>query len=133
LKGSHLNYSTYDKELYALVRTLYTWQHYLFPKEFVIHSDHESIKYLKSQNKLNKWVEFLEQFPYVINHKQRKINIMADALSRRYTLLNLLGSQYLGFDHIKEFYHDDLDFSLIYQECAKGGQKDFFYTRWLSF
>jgi hypothetical protein len=24
-----LNYSTYDKELYALVRTLKTWQHYL--------------------------------------------------------------------------------------------------------
>ena len=52
LKGSHLNYSTYDKELYALVRALFTWQHYLFPKEFVIHSDHESLKYLKSQNKL---------------------------------------------------------------------------------
>ena len=32
LKGSHLNYSTYDKELYALVRALYNWQHYLFPK-----------------------------------------------------------------------------------------------------
>jgi len=54
LKGSHLYYSTYDKELYALVRALQNWQHYLFPKEFVIHSDHESLKYLKSQSKLNK-------------------------------------------------------------------------------
>jgi hypothetical protein len=34
-----LNYSTYDKELYALVWCLETWQHYLWPKEFVIHSD----------------------------------------------------------------------------------------------
>jgi hypothetical protein len=42
-----LNYSTYDKELYALVRVLQTWQHYLWSKEFVIHSDHESLKYLK--------------------------------------------------------------------------------------
>jgi hypothetical protein len=40
LSGASLNYSTYDKELYALVRTLETWQHYLWPKEFVIHSDH---------------------------------------------------------------------------------------------
>ena len=32
LKGSHLNYSTYDKELYALVRALQNWQHYLFSK-----------------------------------------------------------------------------------------------------
>jgi hypothetical protein len=47
LHGPTLNYSTYDKELYALVRVLQTWQHYLWSKEFVIHSDHESLKYLK--------------------------------------------------------------------------------------
>jgi hypothetical protein len=44
-----LNYQTYDKELYALVRALETWQHYLWPKEFVIHTDHESLKHLKGQ------------------------------------------------------------------------------------
>ena len=48
LSGPILNYSTYDKELYALVRTLETWQHYLWPKEFVIHSDHESLKHIRS-------------------------------------------------------------------------------------
>ena len=61
-----LNYLPYDKKLYALVRTLQTWQHYLLPKEFVIHSDHESLKYLKCQGNLNKrhakWVEFLNNF-----------------------------------------------------------------------
>jgi hypothetical protein len=36
LNGAALNYPTYDKELYALVRTLEMWQHYLWPKEFVI-------------------------------------------------------------------------------------------------
>jgi len=30
LKRSRLNYSPYDKELYALVRALQNWQHYLF-------------------------------------------------------------------------------------------------------
>jgi hypothetical protein len=29
LSGPSLNYSTYDKELYALVHVLETWQHYL--------------------------------------------------------------------------------------------------------
>ncbi|KAG7533170.1 Reverse transcriptase domain [Arabidopsis thaliana x Arabidopsis arenosa] len=33
LGGATLNYPTYDKELYALVRALQTWQHYLWPKE----------------------------------------------------------------------------------------------------
>jgi len=47
LGGAQLNYSVYDKELYALVRVLEIWQHYLWPKEIVIHSDHEALKYLK--------------------------------------------------------------------------------------
>ncbi|GKU99823.1 hypothetical protein SLEP1_g12610 [Rubroshorea leprosula] len=87
LIGAALNYPTYDKEMYALVRALETWQHYLWPKEFMIHTDHESLKHLKGQGKLNrrhaKWVEFLEMFPYVIKYKQGKENIVADALSRR--------------------------------------------------
>jgi hypothetical protein len=32
LGGAQLNYSVYDKELYASVRVLETWQHYLWPK-----------------------------------------------------------------------------------------------------
>ena len=39
LSGAALKYPTYDKELYALVWALETWQHY-WPKEFVIHTDH---------------------------------------------------------------------------------------------
>jgi hypothetical protein len=76
LRGPSLNYSTYDKELYTLVRILETWQHYLWPKEFVIHSDHESLKHIRGQEKLNKrhakWVEFIETFPYIIKHKKGK-------------------------------------------------------------
>ncbi|RDX95944.1 Retrovirus-related Pol polyprotein from transposon 17.6, partial [Mucuna pruriens] len=54
LKGSHLNYLTYDREFHALVRALQMWQHYLLPKEFVIHTDHEGLKHLRRQGKLNK-------------------------------------------------------------------------------
>ena len=53
----------------------------LWPKEFVIHSDHESLKHLKGQGKLSrrhaKWVEFIEKFSYVIKYKQGKENIVA--------------------------------------------------------
>ena len=107
-----LNYSTYDKELYALIQTLETWQHYLWPKEFVIHFDHESLKHIKSQAKLNcrhaKWVEFFETFPYVIKHKKGKENVIADALSRRYTMLSQLDFKIFGLETIKDQYvHDD--------------------------
>ena len=40
-----LKYITYDKELFALVHILYVWQHHLWLREFVIHFDHESLKY----------------------------------------------------------------------------------------
>ncbi|XP_073152824.1 uncharacterized protein [Henckelia pumila] len=91
LSGASLNYPTYDKEFYALVRVLETWQHYLRPKEFVIHTNHESLKHLKEQQKLNnrhaKWVAFVETFSYVIKYKQGKENVVADALSRRELLV----------------------------------------------
>jgi hypothetical protein len=87
-----LNYSMYDKELYALVRVLETLQHYFWLKECVIHSDHESLKHIRGQEKLNKrhakLVEFIETFPYIIKHKKGKENIVADVSSRRYHALS---------------------------------------------
>ncbi|XP_073526476.1 uncharacterized protein [Phyllobates terribilis] len=78
LKGATLNYSTYDKELYALFRVLKTWQHYLWPNEFVLHTDHESLKHFRSQDKLDRrhgrWMEFIETFPYIIKYKKGKDN-----------------------------------------------------------
>ncbi|RDX85651.1 hypothetical protein CR513_33132, partial [Mucuna pruriens] len=63
-----------------LTLALHTWQHYLFPKEFVIHNDNEALKHLRGQ----------EQFPYVIKHTQGKMNVVANALSRRHALKALL-------------------------------------------
>jgi hypothetical protein len=124
LSGPSLNYSTYDKELYALVRSLETWQHYLWPKEFVIHSDHESLKHIRSQAKLNrrhaKWVEFIESFPYIIKHKKGKENVIADALSRRYTMLSQLDFKIFGLETIKEQYQHDAEFKDVLQHCKEG-------------
>src|SRR2546429_785845 len=130
LNGAKLNYSTYDKELYALVRALEVWEHYLLPKEFVIHTDHESLKHLKGQGKLNKrhakWIEKIEKFPYVIKYKQGKENVVADALSRRYTLINLLSSKLLGFECIKDIYVGDVDFGNVYNACEVGAFNSFY-------
>ena len=124
LGGAQLNYSVYDKELYALVRALETWQHYLWPKEFVIHSDHEALKYLKGQAKLNhrhaKWVEFIETFPYVVKYKKGKENIVADALSRKNVLLNQLDVKVSGLENIKELYSTDHEFLEPYAKCTNG-------------
>src|SRR5262249_15622045 len=44
LNRASLSYTTYHKDHYALVRALQTWQHYLWSREFIIHSDNESLK-----------------------------------------------------------------------------------------
>jgi hypothetical protein len=124
LSGHSLNYYTYDKELYVLVRTLETWQYYLWPNEFVIHSDHESLKYIHNQAKLNrchaKWVEFIESFPYVIKHKKGEDNVIANALSRRYTMLSQLDFNFFGLETIKEQYFHGAEFKDVLQNCRDG-------------
>ncbi|RDX89809.1 Retrovirus-related Pol polyprotein from transposon 17.6, partial [Mucuna pruriens] len=121
LSGAALNYSTYVKELYALVRILQSWQHYLWPREFIIHYDHQSLKFLKSQGKLQKrhakWLEFIKMFPYVIKYKKGKENIVADALSRR-LLLTSLQTKLLNFEIIKNLY--------VWNSCIKHAFGDYY-------
>ena len=88
---ARMRYSTYDKEFYAVVQSLRYWRHYLLPKEFVIFSDYEALKYLKSPQKLNarhaRWVEYLQSYTFVLKHKAGSENRVVDALNRRVTLL----------------------------------------------
>jgi hypothetical protein len=96
----------------------------LWPKEFVIHSDHESWKHICSQGKLNcrhaKWVEFIESFPYVIKHKKGKENVIADALSRRYALLTQLDYKIFELETIKDQYVHGADFKYVLLHCKDG-------------
>ena len=89
-----------------------------------MHSDHESLKHIRSQAKLNrrhaKWVEFIETFPYVIKHKKGKDNIISDALSRRYTMLSKLDFKIFGLETIKDQYVLDAEFKDVLQNCREG-------------
>ncbi|KAH9657950.1 hypothetical protein KPL70_023287 [Citrus sinensis] len=77
LSGAALNYPTYDKEMYAVVRALETWQHYLLPKEFVIHTDHESLKHLKGQGEDSRTNPF-EERGNDENHQRNTIKASSD-------------------------------------------------------
>jgi len=52
LCDSRRKYSTYNKEFYAIVRCLGHWSHDLIASEFILHSDHEALKYIQGQHKL---------------------------------------------------------------------------------
>jgi hypothetical protein len=82
------------------------------------------LKYIRCQAKLNKrhakWVEFIKTFPYIIKHKKWKENVIADALSRRYTMLSQLDHKIFGLKSIKELYAMDVDFKDAYENCREG-------------
>jgi len=46
-------YSTYDQDFFSIIRALEHWAHYLIANEFILHSDHEALKYIQQQHKLN--------------------------------------------------------------------------------
>ena len=114
LSGAKLNYSNYDREFYAIIRSLDHWSHYLRPKPFVLHSDHEALKFINGQQKLSsrhaKWVEFLQSFTFSSKYNEGKSNVVVDALSRRAYLLVMVDARILGFEHIQGLYEFDNDF-----------------------
>nr|KAJ0212565.1 hypothetical protein LSAT_V11C400206610 [Lactuca sativa] len=71
LNESKKNYSTYEKEFYAIVRGLDHCSHYLSPKQFVLHSDHQALKHINGQNKLNprhaQWMPSQEDMPCLLS------------------------------------------------------------------
>ena len=71
----------------------------------MLYSDQETLKYLNSQKRLNarhnKWVEFFQDYTFVLKHKARVENKVADALSRRVTKLVAMGAEVTMFERLR--------------------------------
>lgn len=77
--------ATTKKELLNLVEFKY-FKHYLLGKEFILRTDHSSLRWLHNfqglEGQLARWVEQLASFQYKIVHRPGKKHVNADALSR---------------------------------------------------
>jgi hypothetical protein len=80
-------YSTTRKELLAIVEYVKHFRHYLYGRQFLIRTDHSALKWLKNfkepVGQLARWMEFLSEFDFVIEHRPGKSHGNADGLSRR--------------------------------------------------
>ncbi|KAJ0836439.1 putative nucleotidyltransferase, Ribonuclease H [Helianthus annuus] len=87
LKGTMLSWSTYEKEMLALVKAVRKWRHYLLGRPFVVKTDHMSLKYLLEQRITTpaqaRWLSKLLGYDYRIEYKKGTTNRGADALSRQ--------------------------------------------------
>ncbi|RDX80763.1 Retrovirus-related Pol polyprotein from transposon 17.6, partial [Mucuna pruriens] len=66
---------------------------------------------------LSKFSKSFELECDAFNHKQGKINVVANALSRRHSLIAMLETKMLGLDCIKELYDKDIDFIEHFAMC----------------
>ena len=87
LKNHEQNYPTHDLELVAIVFVLKIWRHYLYGEKFEVFLDHKSLKYTFTQWDLNmrqrRWMEYLEDYDFTLHYHLGKVNVVADALSRK--------------------------------------------------
>jgi hypothetical protein len=78
-----LNWTTTEKEAFAVVHALKIWRHYVDGSKVTVYSDHIALKFLLTQPKLNarqaRWVEHLQSFDLEIVHLPGKLNAVADA------------------------------------------------------
>ena len=82
-------YETTRKELLAIVTGLKQFRQYLLGRHFVIRTDHAALTWLRRtaepMPQLARWLTFIEQFDYEIEHRPGAKHGNADGLSRRAT------------------------------------------------
>jgi len=70
-----------------MVFVLKIWRHYLYGVPSKIYTDHQNLKYIFTQKELNlrqrHWLELLKDYDLQIQYQLGKVNVVADALSRK--------------------------------------------------
>ena len=96
LKIHELKYMTHDLEFAAIVFVLKIWRHYLYGERCEIYTDYKSLKYIFTQKELNmrqrRWLELIKDYDCTTNYHPGKANVLADALSRKERLKQMIES-----------------------------------------
>ncbi|RDX96713.1 Retrovirus-related Pol polyprotein from transposon 17.6, partial [Mucuna pruriens] len=85
-KPMHLNYTTTEKELLAIVFALDKFRSYLLDSKIVMFSDHAALRFLlkklDAKPRLIRWMLLLQEFNIEIRDRKGAENSVADHLSR---------------------------------------------------
>ena len=53
LRGPQKTMEVYEKELVAVIHALSSWKHYLLGADFVVQTDHQTLRYFLTETKLS--------------------------------------------------------------------------------
>ena len=87
LNSPQSHYPTWEQELLALLLAMEAWRHYLLPISFQARTDHNGLKYLKTQKNLKErqwhWVNKFSEYQFDLQYRPGQNMVPPDALSRR--------------------------------------------------
>jgi hypothetical protein len=119
------SWSTYPKEMLAILEAIRLWRPYLLGRKFYIQTDQRSLNFLLEQRittpEQQKWVAKLLGYDYEITCRPGRENVAADALSRKqgsHVLQHLLVSQVTLWEEIKQAVKTDLYIQSMSQIAA---------------
>ncbi|GBG67920.1 hypothetical protein CBR_g1039 [Chara braunii] len=124
--------STYERELYALKQALEHWKHYLLGRHFKMYSDHETLRWLKTQAKmtpkLTRWAAEIDQYDFELQPVKGKYNVVADALSRKSDYFGAI-VHYLDIgrdlqEKVKQAYAQDPIYSDLLKRVREGPETE---------
>ena len=99
LSPAEQRYTTRERECLAVKQCLVLWRHYLLGALFVVKSDHESLKWLRTQDvatlsdRLLLWVEFFSLFDFDQGYIPGELSVLPDHLSRPISTVSLSSDQ----------------------------------------
>lgn len=93
-RGAELNYSVTEQECLSVVFGIQKFRPFIEGYEFDIITDHHSLIWLLHQpnpaGRLARWVLQMQQFNFKIFHRKGALNVVPDALSRIYPIVDLI-------------------------------------------
>ena len=124
LRPEEQSANIYEKELFAILHALHSWKHYLLGADFVVETDHQSLRYFLQQSKISekqiRWANFLSMFHFQLVHVKGTKNKVADALSRRPQAASVTIATHPELDEMKQQYAHDGAFAEIFAKVLVG-------------
>lgn len=85
----HMKVAAYERELIGLVQAVRHWRPYLWGRAFSVRTDHYALKFMLDQRlstiPQHHWISKLFGYDFTVEYRPGRLNVVADALSRRDT------------------------------------------------